>query len=235
MSEETREELARARAELLRAEASLAAAETRKAAAEASTAESEARAAEIALDREELKRRDELAADEFHRVYRFSGAVASDSVKNCVATLSRWHRVDPNCFITLVFHSPGGEVVAGFALWDFLMELKETHHLTTVARGYAASMAGILLQAGHVRVMGAEASLLIHEGSFGAIGTVGSVEDTVEWVRKLQDRILDIFAARSKMSRAQLKRRWHRKDWWLTSDEALKYGFVDEVGGGGVV
>lgn len=217
------------------AEAERAAAEARKFKAEAELAEHDAALGLIQLKEAQHKRKVDLAGDEHHYVYRFNGGVAGTSVAACIKQLSTWHRINPKCDITLVLNSPGGEVIAGLALWDFLIELKETHHLKTVARGYAASMAGILLQAGHERVMGAEASLLIHEASFGAGGSMGDVEDTVEWIRKLQDRILDIFAARSHLTKGQIKRRWRRKDWWLTSVEAEKFGFVDKVGGGGVV
>jgi ATP-dependent protease ClpP protease subunit len=90
-------------------------------------------------------------------------------------------------------------------------------------------MAGILLQAGDVRIMGKESWLLIHQVSFGASGSFGEVEDTTKWVDRIQDRVLDIFASRSKMSKAQIKRKWNRTDWWISSDEALKLGFVDET------
>lgn len=90
-------------------------------------------------------------------------------------------------------------------------------------------MAGILLQAGDIRVMGRESWLMLHEAAFGAQGKVGEVEDTVEWVKKIQERILNIFAQHSSLSRAQIKRRWTRKDWWIDSDEALRLGFVDEI------
>jgi ATP-dependent protease ClpP protease subunit len=93
----------------------------------------------------------------------------------------------------------------------------------------AASMAGILLQAGHQRIMGRESWLMIHEASFSASGKTGDVEDTVEWVKAMQERILNIFATRSKMTKSALKRKWTRKNWWISSDEALKLGFVDEI------
>lgn len=219
-----------------KAEEALTQAKTRRVLADAEMAEAARDTALINLEREKHKREVELSKDDYHYVYRFTGSVDGSTVQACIDKLSTWHRTDPACPMTLVLNSPGGAVVPGFALWDFLEEFKAAgHHLTTVARGYAASMAGILLQAGDIRVMGAQASLLIHEGSFGAGGSVAQVEDQVEWVKKLHERILDIFAARSKLSKPQLRRRWHRKDWWLTSDEALKYGFVDEVGGGGVV
>jgi ATP-dependent Clp endopeptidase proteolytic subunit ClpP len=211
-------------------------AEARRANAEALAAEYQAEQAKIDLERDLYSRQVELAQDNYHRVFRFNTPVSDKSVAECIDKLSTWHRINPRCDITLVLNSPGGSVVSGMALFDFLSELKRSgHHLTTVSRGYAASMAGTLLQAGDVRIMGPEASLLIHQGSFGAVGSVGEVEDTVEWVKKLQERILDIFAERSTLTRSQIKRRWHRKDWWLLSDEALKFGFCDAVGGGGVV
>ena len=212
------------------AEAEQARANARKANAEAEEAEASARVAVLDLERAEEKRLREKVADEYLHVYRFSGPVGETSAKSCMQALEQWSRLDPGCAITLVFSSPGGDVIAGMALWDFLMELKERgHNITTVARGYAASMAGILLQAGDKRIMGAESYLLIHEASFGAVGSFGDVEDTVKWVEKIQERILDIFAARSKLSKAQIKRRWHRRDWWLDSDEALKLGFIDAI------
>lgn len=220
-----------ANAEKARAEAEQARAAVRKTEVEILAAEYEAAASQIEMERILHKRAREKAGDEYARVYRFVGAVDSTSVKNCMAELELWSRLEPGCDITVVFNSPGGGVVEGMALWDFLQEIRERgHELTTVARGYAASMAGILLQAGDVRVIGRESWLLIHEASFGVIGSYGEVEDRVEWVKRLQERILDIFAARSKMSKTQIRRRWRRRDWWISSDDALKWGFCDRIG-----
>lgn len=218
-----------ANAEKAQAEAEQARAAARLADLQAQQVRIELDESDMRLTREYYKRDKELAGDEYHHVYRFLGDVGSASVKACIEQLQMWDRLDPKCDITIVFHSPGGDVVAGMALWDFLTEIKERHHLTTVARGYAASMAGILLQAGHVRQMGKEAWLLIHEASFGVMGSMGEVEDRVDWVRKVQGRILDIFTERSKLSRLQIRKRWARRDWWISSDEALKWGFVDEI------
>jgi ATP-dependent protease ClpP protease subunit len=93
----------------------------------------------------------------------------------------------------------------------------------------AASMAGILLQAGDTRVMAKESWLMIHEASFGASGKIGDVEDTVEWVKMVQERILSIFSERSGLTKAFLKKNWQRKNWWISSDYALKLNLIDEV------
>jgi len=211
--------------------------EARKLAAEAMTAECHATAAALDLEKKKEAREVELASDRYAHLYRFTTQVSDKSVPDCINVLSAWARITPGCPIEIVFNSPGGNVIDGMALFDFLKGLEHSgHHLTTTALGIAASMAGILMQAGQTRRMGKEAWVLIHQGSFGASGSYGSVEDTVEWVKKIQERILDIFATRvaqsnasHPMSRAQIKRNWERKDWWLSSADCLKFGFVDEV------
>jgi ATP-dependent Clp endopeptidase proteolytic subunit ClpP len=146
--------------------------------------------------------------------------------------LAIWHRLEPGSDIEIIFTSPGGDVISGLALFDYIQELRASgHKVTTKAQGYAASMASILLQAGDVRVMNAEAWLLIHEASFGAGGKLGEVEDTVEWVKKVSKRIKDIYAKRSSLTAPQIEQRWRRKDWWIDADEALKLGFCDEIEG----
>lgn len=214
----------------LEAKAEQARAEAEKARFEAESARIEAAKAAFDLERAQERRKRELVTDDRHRIYRFVGEVSAGSVKAAMDELTAWSRMDPGCEITIVFFSPGGDVVSGMAFWDFLMELREKgHHLTTVARGYAASMAGILLQAGDKRVIGRESWLLIHEAAFGVVGSYGVVEDRVEWIKRIQERILEIFANRSNLSKSAIRRRWHRKDWWIDSDEALKMGFVDQV------
>lgn len=209
----------------------------RKTLAEAIKAETEAAAYELDLQKKVEARQLEKANDHYHRVYHFSTPVSEKSVEACMDRLTLWSRIDPGCDIEVVFNSPGGSVTDGMALFDFLQELgREGHKVTTTAMGIAASMAGILLQAGQVRRMGKEAWVLIHQASFGSSGSFGQVEDTVEWVKKVQERILDIFAERAlnsgcekPLSRATIKKNWERKDWWLSSAECLKHGFVDEV------
>lgn len=237
--EEIKANVAKAKAEAVAAlaEAAKSDAEARKYSAEALRAEYFSESDAIELQRTQELRKRELAQDEYHHVYQFLGKVSESSVATCVRELGFWNRSDPKCDIEIILNSPGGEVIAGMALFDYLQFLRgKGHKITTVAIGYAASMAGILLQAGDVRVMGREAYVLIHEVSFGAGGKIGEVEDEVAFVRKIQDRVLNIFSKRSLavqpktgLTAKQFANRWHRKDWWLDSDEAWRLGVVDEV------
>lgn len=206
------------------------AAEARKANAEARKFEAEADVAEMERKAKQLVMDIMYANDSHYRVYRFDMSVSDKSVEACINELSVWSRLDPGCDMKIIFNSPGGDVVNGMALFDFLIDLRSKGHtLTTVSQGYAASMAGILLQAGDVRQVGRESWILIHEISAGMMGSYGELSDRLKWVEKVQERVLRIFAERSTLSIDELRVKWLRTDWWISSDEALELGIVDEV------
>ena len=184
------------------------------------------------LELSALRRRERDAqadAAEAH-VYTFYAPVEAESVAACLAELGQWSRREPGSPITVIFNSPGGSVLDGLALFDYLRRLRATgHHVTTVALGRAASMGAVLLQAGDQRVMGANAFLLVHEVSHASAGKVSEMEDGVEFTRKLQKRLQAILAERSTLTGVQISRRWVRKEWWLDAEEAVALGFADAV------
>lgn len=183
---------------------------------------------EVAVERDKSDR----AYAGRHRIYNFFGAVDDTSVRSCMYDLGLWTRRDPGEDITIVFNSPGGNVFEGLALFDYIKELQSRGTtFTTVAAGMAASMGGILLQAGDHRLMHPNAFMLIHEVSSMSWGTSSEMKDEVKLMDRLQDRTLNILAERSTLTKRQIKNKWERKDWWLDAQEALKLGFVDEVRG----
>ena len=192
-----------------------------------------------------------MASDLFHNLYFFEGDISERSVADCIQRLSYWNRTKPGTDIEIIFSSQGGSVFAGMKLYDYIQELKRArtlgngevlpgHKVTTHTLGMAASMAGILLQAGSVRAMGKEALILIHEISTITGGSASQIEDEADLLKRMQKRVTDIFmhgvAAASKagtatkpVTRAAFLKAWKRKDWWVTSDEALEMGLVDVV------
>jgi ATP-dependent Clp endopeptidase proteolytic subunit ClpP len=225
-----------AEAERSIAEARKASAEARKASAEAEECELDVRSASIKVRKAEREERDLLAGDEYYHIYRFIGHVDGSSVEKCMSKLTQWSRLNPGCDIEVIFHSPGGAVIAGLALFDFLRSLSDSgHKITTGATGMAASMGGILIQSGDHRWMSAEAWYMIHRAAFGAAGKVYEIEDEVEWVKRIEKRIIKIFSSRSTLTPRRIKRNWDRKDWWLDSDQCLEMGLVDEVRGKSVL
>lgn len=217
----------------IEAEAASLAAEAAKTQAQAETEQLRFKMAQIEYDVAERRYKYETADDSYHHVYKFNGAVDRTSVNNCQGVLSKWSRADKECDITVVFNSPGGSVFEGMALFDFLTQLRgEGHKITTVCRGMAASMGGILLQAGDVRVIGPESYILIHEISNLTGGKVSELEDELKFMQKIGERVVKIFETRSggKLTAATIRRKWKKTDWWIDADESLKLGLVDKIG-----
>jgi ATP-dependent protease ClpP protease subunit len=241
---------AQAETEKFRAEAAAALADGKVKEAEARKKLAEAKAEEYRSENSrvnmEMTLRQEqfnLAANHYHHEFHFNYGVTDESVEACVAQMAVWHRQDTACPIKIVIDSPGGSVIDGMHLfdeisayslreWDDRELPKGTHETTMVVRGYAASMAGILLQSADKRIIGPEAFLMIHEISTFARGKIGEIKDEVKFLDKISERVVNLFVTRSggKISREDFKKQWDRQDWWLTSEESLKFGFVDQIG-----
>ena len=221
-----------AEANLMEQQAAKAAAEARKATAEAEAAESALEQVRISTDRELFKRQRELADDQHVGVFRFAQSVDSNGTAAIINHMVSWRRMNPDADeIRFIINSPGGEVVAGVSLFDFLRSLSSSGvHVTTVATGMAASMGAILTQAGDTRIIMPTASFMLHEAAFGAVGKTSEIEDRTEWVKMIQERFKFILAERSTLSAKQIGNRWTRKDWWMMPEEAVKLGFFDQIG-----
>jgi ATP-dependent Clp protease protease subunit len=184
--------------------------------------------AEVEGEEINLARKKALASA--HRVYTFYGAVNAASISAAMAELGIWSREAPGAPLTVIFNSPGGVVDDGLALYDYLLHLRsQKHHVTTIALGRAASMGGILLQAGDLRVMGPNSFLLCHEVSAGTNGKLSEMSEAIDFWKRQETKLLQILAHRSKLTVAQIKRRWRKTDWWLDADQAIALGFADAI------
>ena len=90
-------------------------------------------------------------------------------------------------------------------------------------------MGAVILQSGTTRIAGKNSFLLLHQGSARVDGSYGDIEDDQKLLEKLQARLLTNLAARSNMTPQKIKAAWNRKNWWINADEALEFGFVDQV------
>lgn len=185
---------------------------------------------ELEIEKLQREKLDAEADWEQSRVYHFFESVDTPTVESCIDVTMEWSRKYPGAAMTIVFNSPGGDVLDGLALYDHLFWLRsQGHHITTIALGMAASMGGVLLQAGNERIISPNSWILIHEVSTGVRGKISEVEDDVKLTERLQKQILDILSSRAKFSRKQIQTRWKRRDWWLDAKEAIKYGFADRL------
>ncbi len=188
--------------------------------------------AEIKLKRLQDEDRDQAVKHSSVRHLWINDVIAGQNSDLWIHALQVWDRRDPGQPITVEINSPGGSITDGLAIFDQIMRMRRAGtKVTTRATGLCASMAAVLLQAGEERIMDQRAKLLIHEGSATFQGTlsVGEQDDFRSFSEMLQSDLLDILAERSTLSRRAIKSKWRRKDWYLSSAEALRLGFVDLV------
>jgi ATP-dependent protease ClpP protease subunit len=209
----------------------------RKDRADAAKAELELKRERISLRLDKLRAREvydtyawKLNNDRAHGVFSLESSVGSSAVQ-LAADLRQFGRTYPGAPITLNIFSPGGSVLHGLALYDTLRTLSEQGHpVTTVLRGYAASMGSILFLAGDNRLMGAEGWAMFHTLSSMAIGSLHEIEDEVAFCKRLQERLNGIILNRTKVTPALLEKKTKKTDWWVDTTEALKYGIATALG-----
>lgn len=157
------------------------------------------------------------------------GTGIDDSVANVVvAQLLFLEASNPDEDIKLYIQSPGGYITAGFAIYDTMRYIKPD--VQTICIGQAASMGAFLLSAGAKgkRFALPNAEIMIHQPSGGYTGQATDVEIHAKHMLRLKDRLNRLFAEHTGQKPSKIKRDKER-DFFMSADEAVKYGIVDEV------
>jgi len=132
--------------------------------------------------------------------------------------------------IKVILNSVGGEVYAGLLIYCTIRDLvNQGIKVEVEARGLAASMGCIILQAGSRKTAPKATRFLIHEVSTWDWGKVSEMEEKVQEVRKVNNMLRDIIASRSGHPKEEIDRLWTKKDVWYSADEAREFGLIDEV------
>jgi ATP-dependent Clp endopeptidase proteolytic subunit ClpP len=163
------------------------------------------------------------------RTLYFADEVEEMEVKAAVDRLLDW-QIEGDDPITVVLNSPGGDVFMGLMLFDTLAAIRQSGiHVTTVVRGYAASMASILSQAGDTRVISPNSWYMIHEPSNIVIGTASRVKTEARLLEALHKQMCGVLSERSTLTTEEIQRHCDGKDWWMPAQEALALGFFDQI------
>ena len=130
--------------------------------------------------------------------------------------------------ITMHIDSPGGSVKSGLSMVDVMEYI--SCDIRTVNTGMAASMGSVLLGAG---TKGKRSSLrfsktMLHQSSGGAYGNIQDARiNMIEW-EKTNKILFDLLGSYCGKTTEQVTLDATR-DLWLSSDEALEYGIIDEI------
>lgn len=175
----------------------------------------------------------ERAYDIYSRLLKdrivFLGGPIEDHVANIIiAQLLFLESEDPKKDISLYINSPGGSVTATLAMLDTMNHIKPD--VSTVCVGIAASGGAVLLAAGAKgkRFALPNAEVMIHQPWGGAEGRAADIEITAKHIIKTRENLNKLLAKSTGQTIEQIEKDVDR-DYFMSADEAKKYGIVDEI------
>ena len=175
----------------------------------------------------------ERAFDIYSRLLKdriiFLGDEVNEQTANLVvAQLLFLASEDPKADINLYINSPGGSVYDGLAILDTMNLVKPD--VATFGVGLQASMGAVLLAAGAKgkRHMLPHAKTMIHQVSSGTKGKATDMEIDLRETLAVKQNLIDILVEATGQPEKKIREDMER-DYWMTADEAKKYGLVDDV------
>ncbi len=175
----------------------------------------------------------ERAYDIYSRLLRdriiFLGTPIDDNVANAIiAQLLFLEADDPDKDINIYINSPGGSVTAGMAIYDTMQFVKPD--VTTICVGQAASMGALLLAAGAAgkRYALPHSRILLHQPMGGFQGQASDIEIHAREILRLKQDLNLILEHHTKQNLKRLQKDTDR-DFFMSSEEAVTYGVIDEV------
>ena len=152
-----------------------------------------------------------------------------DYIANIIqAQLLFLESTDPTKDIQIYFNSPGGSVYAGLGIYDTMQYISAD--VATICTGMAASMAAVLMTAGQKGKRSAlkHSRIMIHQPMGGAQGQASDIEITAREILKIKKELYTIIAEHSGQTLEQIEKDSDR-DHWMTAQEAVDYGMIDEI------
>ncbi len=175
----------------------------------------------------------ERAYDIYSRLLKdriiFVGTPIDDNVANLtIAQLLFLQMEAPDKDIDIYINTPGGSVTSGLAIYDTMQFIKPD--VNTYCVGQATSMGAILLCAGAKKKRFAlpHARVMIHQPWGGVQGQAADISIQANEILRLRTRLEEILAKHTGQDLDKIKKDSDR-DFFMSADEALKYGIVDEV------
>ena len=177
--------------------------------------------------------RGERAYDIYSRLLKdrivFLGSAVVDEVANLItAQLLFLESEDPERDIYFYINSPGGSVTAGLAIYDTIQYIRP--QVSTVCLGQAASMGAVLLAAGErgKRYALPHSRIMIHQPLGGFEGTAADVDIQAREILRIREELGAILQKHTGQTLKRIERDTDR-DLFMTGQQALEYGLVDEV------
>ena len=157
------------------------------------------------------------------------GIITDESANTIIAQLLFLESVDPKRDIQLYINSPGGSVSATLAIYDTMQHIK--NDVATICVGTAASGAAVLLASGAKGKRSAlpNSEMMLHQIIVsGLAGQASDIEISAKQILSMKKRLNEILSKHTGQDMSMITRDTDR-DFYLMSDEAKKYGLIDNV------
>lgn len=162
------------------------------------------------------------------RIIFFGTEVNSDSANIIVSQLLYLNSCDPDRDINIYINSPGGSVYDGMSILDTMASIKAD--VATNCTGLAASFGAMILSCGArgKRTALPHSRIMIHQPSGGAKGKATDIEIDYKEIMLLKKELESILAQRTNQDPKKIAKDLE-KDKWMSAEEAMKYGIIDEI------
>ena len=162
------------------------------------------------------------------RIIFLGGVVDDDTANLIIAQMLFLEADDPDKDIYLYINSPGGSVSAGMAIYDTMQYIR--CEVSTICIGMAASMGAFLLAAGTKgkRYALPNSEIMIHQPLGGAQGQSTDIQIQAREIQRIREVINDILVESTGKDRETVVQDTER-DNFMSAEEALQYGLIDEV------
>ena len=162
------------------------------------------------------------------RIIYLGEAIDENVASTIVAQLLFLEAEDPDKDINLYINSPGGSVTAGMAIYDTMQYIKP--QVSTICIGMAASMGAFLLSSGQKgkRYALPNAEIMIHQPLGGVQGQAEDIKIHAEWILKTREKLNKILSSNTGQP-LQIISRDTDRDNFMSADEAVRYGLIDQV------
>lgn len=160
-----------------------------------------------------------------------NGEISSEDIEFTIMPLLDMDNDGTGKEITIYLNSVGGSVYNGLAVCDVISKLKTK--TTIIVLGYAYSMGSLMLMSGAnnpnvTRKCYPFSTALIHGGSDYLQGTNSQIKDYYNFNQKYEEKIKKFILDNTKISEEEYEK-MSRYEWYMTSEEMLKYGLIDEI------
>lgn len=162
------------------------------------------------------------------------GEITEESANDVIWLIYEINREDDNRPssvrepIHILLNSLGGDMYDGFAIIDAMMNSQTPIHVTVL--GKAMSMALLIATCADHTKATSRTTFMYHDSSYDLSGKKSYHKQELAEVERMDEMYDDLLINTTKLTKKQLdKVKNERRDWYITADDALKFGIIDEI------